>query len=69
MDRVTHGRVERAGFEERKPVGNRAALDKGQTGGNRTEAKPSSGGASKVYRPPPSASKSASNSGGGGKKP
>ena len=50
MARVTRGRVEQAHFEERRPVGDRAALAHG------AGAKPGeSAGASKVFRPPAAA--------------
>jgi hypothetical protein len=50
MARVTHGRVEQAHFEERKPVGDRAALAHGA--GEKPGEK---AGASKVFRPPATA--------------
>ena len=50
MARATHGRVEQAHFEERRPVGDRAALAHGAA-----EKPGEKAGASKVYRPPAAA--------------
>jgi hypothetical protein len=50
MARATHGRVERAHFEERRPVGDRAALAHGAA-----EKPGEKAGASKVFRPPAAA--------------
>ena len=47
MARATHGRVEQAHFEERRPVGDRAALAHGAA-----EKPGEKAAASKVYRPP-----------------
>jgi hypothetical protein len=64
MEQVTHGRVERAAFQERHPVGDRATLthqpakEAANTGG---EAKVAGKTAepSKVYRPPATTPKAA----------
>jgi hypothetical protein len=75
MERATHGRVERAGMEERRPVGDRNKLaadrrdakpgagkpEPGKPGAGRPEASKASA-PSKVYRPPASASKPAGKS-------
>jgi hypothetical protein len=50
MERATHGRVEQAHFQERRPVGDRASLAHGA--GEKPGEK---AGASKVFRPPPPA--------------
>ena len=50
MERATHGRVEQAHFQERRPVGDRAALAHGAG-----EKAGENAGASKVYRPPAAA--------------
>ena len=71
MERATHGRVEQARFEERKPVGDRAALAHG-AGEKPGEKAGDKAGASKVFRPPaaskPAAAKPAAASSGGTKK-
>jgi hypothetical protein len=54
MERATHGRVEQAHFEERRPVGDRAALAHG-AGEKPGEKAGGQAGASKVYRPPAAA--------------
>jgi len=50
MARATRGRVEQAHFEERRPVGDRAALARGAS-----EKAGEKAGASKVFRPPAAA--------------
>jgi hypothetical protein len=60
MDQVTHGRVERAGFEERRPVGDRASLAHSPAKGAEVAGKAAE--PSKVYRPPPSTQKAAASS-------
>jgi hypothetical protein len=62
MEQVTHGRVERAGFEERRPVGDRASLahQQAKVGENPSAGAKTAGKTaepSKVYRPPASTQK------------
>ena len=60
MERATHGRVERAAFQERRPVGDRASLaHQNEKAGKKASAKSASAGPSKVFRPPAPAPKAA----------
>jgi hypothetical protein len=60
MEHVTHGRVEQAHFQERRPVGDQDKIGKpGEKPGAGKPGQTASSGASKVFRPPPPAAAAA----------